>query len=188
MEIKTTRLFIEGIRTDADKQTVSTILMKMSKPVKVVETGMVWFFGVMSEDELLMFDLALRKVKMRMCFDYKRDYVEWTKHLVSEYVLSGDKHLCSLTAFIKKDLTINYNTLAVLFKKKTNFTITQYFTRVKINKAQCMIKEGKPLIEIAHFLKYSTLSHFARHFKEITGMTATQFKNNGSKFKNYLNK
>lgn len=68
--------------------------------------------------------------------------------------------------------------LKALFKKNTGYSIMDYYTHLKLERAKILINEGELSIsDIAELLGYSSIHYFSRVFKAKTGMTPTEFKN-----------
>ena len=68
--------------------------------------------------------------------------------------------------------------LKALFKKNTGYSIMDYYTHLKLERAKILINEGNLSIsDIAELLGYSSIHYFSRVFKAKTGITPTEFKN-----------
>lgn len=90
-----------------------------------------------------------------------------------------------LTAHITENLTVDdicrdnmigRSNLQKIFRAKTGGGIIEYFSRLKIEMAKQYIREGKMnFTEIARDLGFATIHYFSRRFKEITGMTPTEY-------------
>lgn len=67
--------------------------------------------------------------------------------------------------------------LKALFKKNTGYSIMDYYTHLKLERAKILINEGNLSVsDIAELLGYSSIHYFSRVFKAKTGMTPTEFK------------
>lgn len=63
------------------------------------------------------------------------------------------------------------------FKKETGYTVSQYINRMKIQKACIYFKYGiYSLTEIAEKSGFASLNYFSRCFKDVMGITPTEFK------------
>lgn len=68
--------------------------------------------------------------------------------------------------------------LKALFKKNTGYSIMDYYTHLKLERAKILINDGDLSVsDIAELLGYSSIHYFSRVFKAKTGMTPTEFKN-----------
>jgi len=76
---------------------------------------------------------------------------------------------------LKKD----YPYLSSLFSKTEGITIEHFIILQRIEKAKELLKYGElTLSEIAFQLGYSSVQHLSRQFKNVTGLTASQYKDN----------
>ncbi len=68
-----------------------------------------------------------------------------------------------------------------LFKKNTGYSIMDYYTHLKIERAKILVKDGKLSVsEIAELLGYSSIHYFSRVFKKKTGLSPTEYKSKKS--------
>jgi len=66
--------------------------------------------------------------------------------------------------------------LTALFHKYLPFSPGEYIRRVKLWESRAMIREGKlNFTQIAQALEYSTVHQFSRQFKEVFGITPTEY-------------
>ena len=63
-----------------------------------------------------------------------------------------------------------------LFKKHFNTTISDYIRKRRIAMSCELIAEGMPLIDICYRVGFGNLSTFIRVFREITGITPSQYR------------
>ena len=72
--------------------------------------------------------------------------------------------------------------LSQYFKKKTNYTIFEYVTKLRMRMAkQLLIKTDLNVSDIAFKVGYYSTSSFIRKFKELEGITSGQYKKKYSK-------
>jgi len=78
---------------------------------------------------------------------------------------------------LSKELGQDYHYLSSLFSSIENVTIEQYVILQKIERAKELIRYGDlTLSEIAFTMGYSSVQHLSHQFRQITGMTPSQFK------------
>jgi AraC-like DNA-binding protein len=66
--------------------------------------------------------------------------------------------------------------LTALFHKHLSISPGEYIRRVKLGKSKQLIREGQMnFTEISESLQYSTVHHFSRQFKQMFGMTPTEY-------------
>ncbi len=82
---------------------------------------------------------------------------------------------------IAKDLSVDRSYLYRAFKKWLNTSPKEYLTSFRMSKAKEILRDKNnknPINIIAFSCGFEDAQHFARVFKEITGMTPTQYRNN----------
>ena len=81
------------------------------------------------------------------------------------------------SAYISKNLCVNYTTISKSFSKAVGVTIEQYIIMQKIEKVKKMLSvDHLTLSEIAWRLHYSSTAHLSGQFKKITGITPSLFR------------
>lgn len=106
--------------------------------------------------------------------------IEAIKNAIVVLVQNGnlDEMKDNLSAYLATELQKDYRYLSSLFSDYENTTIEQYFILQRIEKAKEWLAYNElSLKEIAFRLGYSSTAHLSSQFKQITGITATQFKN-----------
>ncbi len=84
----------------------------------------------------------------------------------------------NLSSFLAKTFNKSYSALSKLFSKTEGMTIEKYEINLKIEKVKELIQLGQlNFSEIAYSLDYNNSGHLARQFKNVTGMSMTEFKN-----------
>ena len=69
------------------------------------------------------------------------------------------------------------NRFGLLFKEKTSYTIADYLTRFRIQKALVLISSDKQkMYEISSMVGYTTSQYFSKVFKKVVGMTPYEYK------------
>ena len=85
-----------------------------------------------------------------------------------------DKQL--LLSEICRDNLVGRSYLQKLFKEKTGSGAIDYFNTLKINAAKRMIRESSGnFTEISMKLGYNSIHYFSRQFKNMTGMTLSEY-------------
>jgi AraC-like DNA-binding protein len=81
------------------------------------------------------------------------------------------------SAYISRNLCINYTTISKSFSKAIGVTIERYIIMQKIEKVKKMLSvDHLSLSEIAWRLHYSSTAHLSGQFKKITGITPSLFR------------
>ena len=72
----------------------------------------------------------------------------------------------------------DYKTLSKLFSANEQTTLEKYFIKLKIEKVKELIQlKQHSFSDIGHLLDYSSVNHLSRQFKEVIGMSMTDYKN-----------
>lgn len=88
------------------------------------------------------------------------------------------EHVCEKLTFerIAKDVGASPTTLKTLFRENVGQGIMSYFSQMKMEIAKSMIREGNYNIsQIAAHLGYDTVHLFSRRFRQMTGMSPTEY-------------
>ncbi len=127
----------------------------------------------------------LRKLNLKMCLDFtqrmkklKKETI-YSKHIVQcvDYIYAHiNERITTEQLAAQCGLHISY--LSRLFKKETGVGISEYIRNRKIEAAQNMLKYSEyTFSEIAHFLAFSSQSHFVKVFRESVGVTPREYRN-----------
>ena len=66
--------------------------------------------------------------------------------------------------------------LTALFQKHMELSPGEYIRRIKLGRSKQLMREGRMnFTQIAENLQYSTVHHFSRQFKQMFGMTPTEY-------------
>tara|TARA_R110000868_G_scaffold273153_2_gene532381 strand:- start:862 stop:1443 length:582 start_codon:yes stop_codon:yes gene_type:complete len=72
----------------------------------------------------------------------------------------------------------DYKTLSKLFSANEKTTIEKYFIKLKIEKAKELIQlKQHSFSDVGYMLDYSSVNHLSRQFKDVVGMSMTDYKN-----------
>ncbi len=98
--------------------------------------------------------------------------------LLSNVLSFLQEHICEKLTFtqIAESLNVSPTTLKNLFKEKIGEGIMTHFAKMKIDIAKSMIREGGHNIsQISTHLGFDTVHLFSRRFKQLTGMSPTEY-------------
>ena len=77
---------------------------------------------------------------------------------------------------VAQGVQVSASYLTALFHKHLQISPGEYIRRIKLEKSKQMIREGKMnFTEISDTLQYSTVHHFSRQFKQVFGITPTEY-------------
>ncbi|MGZ5302723.1 MAG: helix-turn-helix domain-containing protein [Bacteroidia bacterium] len=81
--------------------------------------------------------------------------------------------------FISQELGKDYTYLSHLFSTQEGITIEKYIIMQKIERVkELLVYDELTLSEISYKMNYSSVAHLSGQFKQVTGLTPTQFKQN----------
>lgn len=89
-----------------------------------------------------------------------------------------ESHICETLTIeqICKNNSIGRSQLQKLFRTKNGYGAIEYFSRMKVELAKQMIRENHyNFTQIADTLGFSSIHYFSRQFKQITGMTPSEY-------------
>lgn len=77
---------------------------------------------------------------------------------------------------VAEGIGVSASYLTALFHKHLEFSPAEYIRRVKLQESKQLIRQGQMnFTEISEYLQYSTVHHFSRQFKQMFGMTPTEY-------------
>jgi AraC-like DNA-binding protein len=121
-----------------------------------------------------------------MFFDYTRRTARCRLYLSDSLVVNKickyvQAHLYEKVtpAGISENLNMNYSYLCRHFKQKTGKTITEFINELKISECMRLLETTEmSLIEISEQLGFCSQNYLHKIFKELTGMTLLEYRNN----------
>ena len=79
---------------------------------------------------------------------------------------------------VAKGVGVSPSYLTALYHKHLEVSPAEYIRRIKLQQSKQLIREGQMnFTQIAESLQYSTVHHFSRQFKQMFGMTPTEYAN-----------
>ena len=75
-----------------------------------------------------------------------------------------------------KGISYSENYIRYIFSNSEGMSIKDYMIKIRMQKAFLLLKEGKPIKDVAEAAGYTNQRYFARYFKEYTGMTPSEWK------------
>ena len=80
-------------------------------------------------------------------------------------------------ASIAQHLGISEGHLSRTFKKETDYTLLNYLTRFRIQKAMALLREGRVKVyEAAEQVGYRDVTHFSATFKKVVGVSPSEYQ------------
>jgi len=151
-----------------------------------VELGKIYFNKNLSKDEMIKLKNILEKEGFEIVEALDLKIVNQIKTLIIENIYYGRHKLFNqnYSTFLASNLEIEYGQLSKIFSELEGRTIENYIIQQKIERVKELISYNELTIsQISYELNYSSPQHLSRQFKQITGITPTQYKNIGSRGK-----
>ena len=124
--------------------------------------------------------LVLTNAGFELIDDKNNSLIERIKTLIIEIIHHGkEKHNMNFSDIIAREIGKDYHSLSSLFSTIENTTIEKFIISQKVEKVkELLFYDELTLSEIAWKLDYSSSAHLSSQFKQVTGITPTQFKKN----------
>ena len=161
---------------------VEQLLEKNKLQAKYVRLGEVELTKEPGKAKLQQFADDLKQTGFELLDDQKMQLLEKVKNLLIQKVQSGniDDHF-SIRKFITDHIFKDYSSISRLFSEVEGITIEQFFILQKIEKIkEWLVYNEQSLSQMAFNLGYSSTQHLSNQFKKFTGMTPSQFKQQGA--------
>lgn len=148
----------------------------------VVELGRASFSVPSSVDDnslLHDIDAALQALGFERITDSDTATVEKIKSAVLHHLRGEHECRLNLSACIEEHVGMSYDQASRIFSRLEGRTVERYGILQKIEYVKELLGYGDAtLAEIADKTGYSSAAHLSRQFKEVTGMTPTQYLKN----------
>lgn len=181
-------IFIKNMVCPRCVMVVRDTLNDLGFDVEEVELGKA---VVRSADDESLSELqqALNEYGFELLQGREEQIVEQIKTRLVEYVRRSEmnKEMPKISTFLSDRLHQNYASLSSLFSKKENITIEKYLIHLRIERVKELLSyEELTLSEIAWKLNYSSVQHLSSQFKQVTGMSVTDYKKASDTFRKPL--
>ena len=178
-----TVLYIKNMVCDRCRMAVEQLLQRHEVAFDRVELGKAVLPRPLTDDQLTHLRHDLEQVGFELIDDHRSVLVEQIRTAVLDYV--ADRTLMEkwkLSAFLSDRLAKSYTLLSSAFSAARGMTIERFFILQKVERAkELLIYDELTMSEIAFRLNYSSPAHLSGQFKQITGMSPSDFKRLGGK-------
>lgn len=119
---------------------------------------------------------ALEASGFRLVTDHAAEVVERVKLAVMHHVREEPDCRLNLSACVERQTGEPYAVASRIFSHIEGRTIEKYHIAQKVERVKELLGYGdRTVSEIAYLTGYSTTAHLSRQFKEVTGMTPSQY-------------
>lgn len=125
---------------------------------------------------------ALEQAGFGLVTDGEARTVTAIKTAVVQLVHAAAADRVKLSEHLSEQLHRDYSGLSALFSQQEGITIEQYFLQQRIERVKELLQYGELTVsEIAFQVGFSSVAHLSAQFKQLTGMTPTEFKQRGER-------
>lgn len=172
------QLYIRNMVCDRCIYLVRHLLKQLNVAKAKVELGKVSFLTT-RENILPVLEKKLSDFGLPVIKDREEILIESIRLEIKQYLdaLEHKEKIKKFSEFLKKRLGKDYPSLSRFFKQKEKITVETFILRQKTERVKQLIRENDlSLKEIAERLRYASLQHLSAQFRQITGLTITEFK------------
>lgn len=145
-----------------------------------VRLGRAEIAGTLGDRELALLAARLERSGFELISDPDKETVESIKREIMIMVRSDRPVEKKLSAYLSDRLRKDYRTLSRIFSESEGRTIENYHILQKIERVKELLLDGELSVsEISYLTGYSSVAHLSRQFKEISGMTPSEFRRDG---------
>ena len=172
-------VFIQNMVSNRCKQIITQLFRDFNLHPKDVFLGEVRLENELTKTQYHSVNMRLEQFGYRLIVDNKAKITTKVKFVLAELFESDIFNLnVNVSQYVAEKLKYEYHYLSNLFSQTENTTIEKYLIQLKIEKAKEYIEKRELCLgEIAFRLGYSSSAHLANQFKQINGITPTQYKN-----------
>lgn len=125
-----------------------------------------------------------------LVIDREKQIIEQIKSAVIDLVHhSTFNAMVRNSDFLIEKFNLSYQYISSIFSKHENLTLEKFIILQKIEKVKELIQYGElTLSEIAYMMGYSSVQYLSTQFKNITGVSVSEFKKNPAKYRKPIDK
>lgn len=151
-----------------------------------VDLGTIELKNTITEIQKQQLQQTLEKEGFELVVDRDTQLVNRVKSLIIEIIHYQKEKSASqnLSDFLSDNLQVDYTYISRIFSEIVGKTIERYTIEQKTERAkELLIYDELTLSQISYDLDYSSPQYLSRQFKQITGLTPSQFKKIGQRKK-----
>lgn len=173
-----TTLYIKNMVCDRCKTAVRQALEGIGLTPDSVELGISHVTERLDDRKLAEVRGALRQLGFELLENRQKQTIDRMKSAIIELVHYNDNRSdVNLSTYLADKLGADYSSLSKLFSESTGMTVERYLILQKVERVKELIfYDELSLSEIAVKMNYSSVGYLSTQFKNVTGMTPTQFR------------
>lgn len=172
-------LFVKNMVCARCERTVGRLLAAAGLQIKDLRLGEVDIEGEPAPEQWEAISRALYEEGFELLEDRASRLIEQIKTIVINEIHHETQkpETMNFSEFLKIRTGHDYSHLSKLFSSTQGMTIEKYIIMQKIERVkEHLIYDELTLSEIAWRMGYSSSQHLSNQFRQVTGMTPTQFK------------
>lgn len=159
---------------------VQNILNQLDITSLDVRLGEVVLANDIDKDQLNILRKELSNLGFELLDNSQQQLIEQIKASAIKLVHYHNEQNLNLSELLTSELHRDYSYLSKLFSTTEGITIEHFVILQKIERVKELLTyDQQTLSEIADELGYSSVAHLSAQFKKVTGLTPTQFKQQG---------
>ena len=159
------------------KKILDEILKEHGLKYRLLNFGEVEFYESLTQEQHTIFKKNLEDYGIEIIESQRTALAQKIKDAIVELVFSEEMIPVKASIYIAEKLNHSYGYLSNLFSEVSFTSIENFIILQKIEYAKELIINNKQsLTEIAHKLNYSSVAHLSTQFKNMTGITPSQFQ------------
>lgn len=171
------KIFIKFDHNMVCKKILEEKLDKLTLKYRAIAFGEIEFLEKITEKQINDLEAELKEYGISIIENQKLILVEKIKEAIMEIVYAAEPINIKASVFLSDKLKHSYGYLSNLFSEITLRSIENYLMLQKIEYAKNLIlNDNLTLTEVAYKLNYSSVAHLSTQFKNITGITPSQFQ------------
>ncbi|MDZ7695082.1 MAG: AraC family transcriptional regulator [Balneolaceae bacterium] len=182
---ETTQYYIKNMVCPRCVMAVQNALEELGLDVQEVELGRA---EVNKDDEVDQQEVeqALQELGFELLKGREQQKVEQIKTHLIDYVnrLEEEREVPKVSEYLAENMHQNYASLSKLFSEEEDITIEKYLIHLKIERVKELLSYDEyTLSEIAWHLNYSSVQYLSNQFRQVTGMSVTDYKKASESFR-----
>ncbi len=172
-------LFIKNMVCARCERTIERLLSEAGLKVINLRLGQVEIAGELPSELLEKVRHLLRAEGFELLDDRTSRLIGQVKNLIVQEIHheAQKPETMNFSDFLAKKTGHDYSHLSKLFSSVEGVTIEKYLIAQKIERVkELLVYDELTLSEIAFRLGYSSSQHLSNQFRQVTGMTPTEFK------------
>lgn len=174
------KLYIKNMVCPRCIMAVETILNQLNIPALDIRLGEVVLNSEIDKEQTTALRKELDRLGFELLDDSQQQLIEQIKAIVINQIHHTEEQNSNISDILVSELHRDYSYLSKLFSTTEGITIEHFVILQKIERVKELLTyDQQTLSEIADELSYSSVAHLSAQFKKVTGLTPTQFKQQG---------